>query len=83
MYVDDVIAEIREKYEEQPEFVQSVEEVFNSVRPLLEAHPEYEEADLLRRMAEPERMFRFRVVWSDDQGRVQTNVGYRCQFTEE
>jgi len=80
MYVDEVIAEIREKYNQQPEFVQSVEEVFNSVRPLLEAHPEYEEADLLRRMAEPERMFRFRVVWSDDQGRVQTNVGYRCQF---
>ena len=80
MYVDDVIKQLREKYKDQSEFVQCVEEVYNSVRPLIEAHPEFEEADLLNRMAEPERMFRFRVVWMDDEGKVRTNVGYRCQF---
>ena len=80
MYVDEVIKQLREKYKDQSEFVQSVEEVYESVRPLIEAHPEFEEADLLNRMAEPERMFRFRVVWMDDAGKVRTNVGYRCQF---
>ncbi len=79
-YVEEVIAYVKEKYQDQPEFVQTVEEVYNSIAPVMDAHPEYEEADLLMRMAEPERMFRFRVTWMDDQGKVQTNVGYRCQF---
>ena len=80
MYIDNEIERIRQKYHNQPEFVQSIEEVFCSARPLIEAHPEYQKADLLHRMAEPERMFRFRVVWTDDEGKVRTNVGYRCQF---
>ena len=80
MYIDDVISHIKQKYANEPEFVQSVEEVFSSLRPIIERHPEYEEADLLSRMAEPERMFTFRVVWTDDTGKVHTNVGYRCQF---
>ena len=79
-YVGKVIAYVKEKYQDQPEFVQTVEEVYTSIAPVMDAHPEYEEADLLMRMAEPERMFRFRVTWMDDQGKVQTNVGYRCQF---
>ncbi len=80
MYIDNEIERIRQKYHNQPEFVQSIEEVFCSAKPLIEAHPEYQKADLLHRMAEPERMFRFRVVWTDDEGKVRTNVGYRCQF---
>ena len=80
MYIDDVINHIKQKYVNEPEFVQSVEEVFSSLRPIIERHPEYEEADLLSRMAEPERMITFRVVWTDDAGKVHTNVGYRCQF---
>ncbi len=80
MYIENTINELKLKYENEPEFLQAVEEVFESARPLIEAHPEYEEADLLMRMAEPERMIRFRVVWTDDEGKVHTNVGYRCQF---
>ena len=80
MYIDDVISHIKQKYANEPEFVQSVEEVFSSLRPIIERHPEYEEADLLSRMAEPERLITFRVVWTDDAGKVHTNVGYRCQF---
>ena len=80
MYIDDVINNIKQKYANEPEFVQCVEEVFSSLRPIIERHPEYEEADLLSRMAEPERMITFRVVWTDDAGKVHTNVGYRCQF---
>ncbi len=79
-YVEKVISYVKDEYGNQPEFVQAVEEVLTSVAPVVDAHPEYEKADLLSRMVEPERLFRFRVVWSDDAGEVHTNVGYRCQF---
>ena len=80
MYIENTINELEFRYRDEPEFLQAVEEVFLSAKPLIDAHPEYEKADLLRRMAEPERLIRFRVVWSDDAGEVHTNVGYRCQF---
>ena len=79
-YVASVIEHVRRKYANEPEFVQTVEEVFSSISPLIDKHPEYEKADLLGRMVEPERMFSFRVVWTDDNGQVHTNTGYRCQF---
>ncbi|MBQ6478142.1 MAG: NADP-specific glutamate dehydrogenase [Erysipelotrichaceae bacterium] len=79
-YVEKVIEEVKEKYRDQKEFVQTVEEVLSSVSCVLDRHPEYEEAGILERMVEPERMFSFRVVWTDDAGRPHTNVGYRCQF---
>jgi len=79
-YVEQVIANVKTKHGDQPEFCQTVEEVFTSIAPVIDAHPEYEKADLLNRMSEPERMFTFRVVWQDDKGDVHTNIGYRCQF---
>ncbi len=79
-YVESVLANVREKYANEPEFVQTVEEVFSSIEPVVNKHPEYEKADLLNRMVEPERMFSFRVVWTDDNGQVHTNRGWRCQF---
>ncbi len=79
-YVESVIEKVRTKYASEPEFVQTVEEVLSSLSPVVDAHPEYVKADLLNRMTEPERMFSFRVVWTDDNGEVHTNTGYRCQF---
>ena len=79
-YVEDVINRVKEKYANEPEFVQTVEEVLSSISPVMDKHPEYEKADLLNRMVEPERMFTFRVCWTDDNGNVHTNTGYRCQF---
>ncbi len=79
-YVESAIQYVREKHANEPEFVQTVEEVFSSISPVVAKHPEYEKVDLLKRMVEPERMFTFRVVWVDDQGKTQTNIGYRCQF---
>ena len=79
-YVQSVIETVKRKYGNEPEFVQTVEEVFSSIEPVIDAHPEYEKADLLGRMVEPERMFTFRVCWQDDQGGWHTNTGYRCQF---
>ena len=79
-YVASVIENVKKKHGDQPEFVQAVEEVLTSVAPMVDRHPEYEKADLLNRMVEPERMFTFRVVWTDDNGQTHTNIGYRCQF---
>ena len=79
-YVKEVIENTRVKYAHEPEFVQAVEEVLTSVEPLVNAHPEYEKYDILNRIIVPERMFTFRVVWMDDNGKYHTNTGYRFQF---
>ena len=79
-YVEQVINTVKVKHVNEPEFVQTVEEVLSSISPVVDAHPEYEKVDLLNRMVEPERMFTFRVVWTDDNGVAHTNTGYRCQF---
>ncbi len=79
-YVERVIEYVKKKHANEPEFCQTVEEVFASISPVIDAHPEYEKVDLLTRMVEPERMFTFRVVWCDDNGQWHTNIGYRCQF---
>lgn len=79
-YVSSVIENVKKKHADEPEFVQTVEEVLTSLEPVIEKHPEYEKADLLNRMVEPERTFSFRVVWMDDAGKWHTNTGYRCQF---
>ncbi len=79
-YVERVIEYVKRKHADEPEFCQTVEEVFSSISPVIDAHPEYEKVDLLTRMVEPERMFTFRVVWCDDAGQWHTNIGYRCQF---
>jgi len=65
---------------EQKEFLQAVEEVLESLEPVVEAHPEYEKAGLIERLVEPERVVMFRVPWVDDAGKVQVNRGYRVQF---
>ncbi len=79
-YIARVIKTVKEKHKDEPEFIQTVEEVLSSLSPVMDAHPEYEKADILGRIVEPERMFTFRVVWVDDAGNTQTNIGYRCQF---
>jgi len=64
----------------EPEFLQAVREVLESIQPVVEKHPEYEKAALIERLVEPERIISFRVPWVDDQGKVQVNRGYRVQF---
>ena len=64
----------------EPEFLQAVREVLESIQPVVEKHPEYEKAGLIERLVEPERIISFRVPWVDDQGKVQVNRGYRVQF---
>lgn len=64
----------------QTEFYQAVEEVLTSLEPLLQAEPKYDQYNILERIVIPERQILFRVVWMDDLGKIQTNIGYRVQF---
>ena len=79
-YIERVLADTRAKNANEPEFLQTVEEVFTSLEPVINAHPEYEEVALLERMVEPERTIEFRVVWEDDNHVWQVNRGYRVQY---
>ena len=79
-YIERVIAETSKKNANEPEFLQTVEEVLSSLEPVIDAHPEYEKAALLERMVEPERVVEFRVPWEDDNGNIHVNRGYRIQF---
>ncbi|MBR2417763.1 MAG: NADP-specific glutamate dehydrogenase [Clostridia bacterium] len=79
-YVERVIKHVSEKSAHQPEFVQTVTEVLQSLGPVVEQHPEYEKAALLERIVEPERQIAFRVTWTDDAGKVHVNKGFRIQF---
>lgn len=79
-YVDSVIEQVKAKNANEPEFIQAVTEVLTSLRPVIDANPEYEKAGLLERIVEPERVIMFRVPWVDDSGKVQVNRGFRVQF---
>ena len=79
-YVDRVLADVNERYANEKEFLQTVHEVLESLRPVIDANPQYEAAGLLERLVEPERIVMFRVPWVDDNGKVQVNRGYRVQF---
>ena len=79
-YVKRVYAQVEKRDGDQPEFLQAVREVFESLEPVVAKHPEYEKAGVLERIVEPERVVKFRVAWTDDEGKVQVNRGYRIQF---
>ena len=79
-YSEKVMAQLEERYPEQPEFLQAAREVLATIQPALDAHPEYEEASLLERLVEPERVVMFRVPWVDDSGKVQVNRGFRVEY---
>ena len=80
-YVDEVLEQVKAKNANQPEFLQAVTEVMNSLRPVVEQHEElYRKNAILERMTEPDRQIMFRVPWVDDNGQAQVNRGFRVQF---
>ena len=79
-YIERVLKQVKEKNAEQSKFCQAVEEVLESLEPVIKAHPEYEKQAILERLVEPERVIMFRVPWVDDNGQVQVNRGFRVQF---
>lgn len=79
-YLKSVFEQVQKRNANEPEFLQAVEEVLESLEPVVEAHPEYEAAGLVERLVEPERVIYFRVPWVDDNGKTQVNRGFRVQF---
>ena len=79
-YLLSVLDELKAKSAHEPEFLQAVEEVLESLEPVVEADPRYEQQNIIGRIVEPERVVMFRVPWVDDTGKVQVNRGYRVQF---
>ena len=82
-YVDEVIADVIAKNPAEPEFIQAVKEVLESIRPVVDANEEkYRKLAILERITNPDRQIKFRVSWVDDNGQVQVNTGYRVQFND-
>jgi glutamate dehydrogenase (NADP+) len=78
--IDAFMEKVRAKNQHEPEFLQAVEEVAETVIPYVEDHPAYKKANILDRLAEPERVLMFRVPWLDDEGNYQVNRGYRIEM---
>lgn len=79
-YVSEILENVKAKNANEPEFLQAVTEVLTTLEPCIEANPQYQDASLLERFVEPERVIMFRVPWMDDNGKVQVNRGFRVQF---
>jgi glutamate dehydrogenase (NADP+) len=80
-YIDSVLETVRARNGGETEFLQAVEEVLDSLEPVLAARPEYQKHGILERIVEPERQIAFRVAWQDDAGRVCVNRGFRFEFS--
>ena len=79
-YLMDVYADLTKRYQDQPEFLQSVEEVLSSIDLLVDKDPRIQQQAIVERIVEPERIIKFRVSWVDDSGNVQVNRAMRVQF---
>ncbi len=79
--VEDFVEKVRKRNPNEPEFIQAVQEVAETVVPFMENQPQYLRAKILERIAEPDRMIIFRVPWIDDRGEFQMNRGYRVQMS--
>ena len=80
MKTTEIMARLQAKYPTEKEYLQAVREVLESIEEVYNQHPEFEKAKIVERLVEPDRIFTFRVTWIDDNGEVQTNLGYRVQF---
>ena len=80
MNVKDIMLDLERKHPGENEYLQAVREVLESIEEVYNQHPEFEKAKIVERMVEPDRIITFRVTWVDDNGEIQTNLGYRVQF---
>lgn len=81
MSIRQAIEKVEANYAHQPEFIQAVKEVAITIKPLYDAHPEYETLKIFERLTEPDRIFNFRINWENDKGEIQVNRGWRVQFS--
>src|SRR5574344_1470686 len=80
MKTTEIMAKLQAKYGDQKEFLQAVREVLESIEDVYNKQPEFEDAKIIERLVEPDRIITFRVTWVDDAGQIQVNTGYRVQF---
>ena len=80
MKTTEIMTRLQAKYPTEKEYLQAVQEVLESIEEVYNKHREFEKAKIVERLVEPDRIFTFRVTWIDDNGEVQTNLGYRVQF---
>ncbi|KAA6334058.1 NAD-specific glutamate dehydrogenase [termite gut metagenome] len=80
MNIERIISSLEVKHPGELEYLQAVREVLISIEDVYSQHPEFENAKIIERLVEPDRIFTFRVTWTDDKGEIQTNLGYRVQF---
>ena len=80
MDINKIMTSLEMKHPGEKEYLQAVKEVLMSVEDVYNQHPEFEKARIIERMVEPDRIFTFRVTWTDDHGDVQTIIGYRVQL---
>ncbi|MBO5663485.1 MAG: NADP-specific glutamate dehydrogenase [Bacteroidales bacterium] len=79
MKTSEVLAKLQRRFPNEPEYIQAVEEVLNTIEDEYNKHPEFDKVNLIERLCIPDRIYSFRVTWMDDQGNWQTNMGYRVQ----
>src|SRR5438045_611441 len=78
--IQEVLEIVRKRNPNEPEFLQAVTEVLESIRPVIDRSKKLRDARILERLVEPERMIQFRVPWIDDKGQIQVNRGFRVQM---
>ena len=79
MNAKNVVENLKKRFPNEPEYIQAVQEVLETIEDVYNQHPEFEKANLIERLCIPDRIFTFRVSWVDDKGNVQTNMAYRVQ----
>ena len=75
----EVVETLKQRFPNEPEYIQAVSQVLGTIEEEYNKHPEFEKANLIERLCIPDRLIQFRVTWVDDKGNVQTNMGYRVQ----
>ena len=80
MNTSEIMTGLKVRHANEKEYLQAVQEVLETIEDVYNQHPEFEEARIIERLVEPDRIFTFKVTWVDDNGDIQTNTGYRVQF---
>ena len=78
----EVINDLKRRFPNEPEYLQAVQEVLESIEDVYNEHPEFEKSNLIERLVIPDKITSFRVSWFDDKGNVKTNMGYRVQHNQ-
>ena len=79
MKATEVVETLKQRFPNEPEYIQAVSQVLGTIEEEYNKHPEFDRANLIERLCIPDRVIQFRVTWTDDKGNVQTNMGYRIQ----